>query len=1054
MSLAKAVRSAERTEDKDTREKLPFEETVEVLDTIRASTAGVRRIPSSIMLQVLFYGDTFKRVVSKVEVNRGEFEKKYESLVDRLSKGGWVVSPSFRHSYYDRFWEDIKTESPSTVRERVNSILEPLNSIHPTEFQLRYTPKFNWKYSEAIETYVFQERMEGVSFFNSSNRTLTLYFKVRGSQPRMTVSDVMVDYYVLIRLEGTPDGGINVVYGCTCPHARGETKDSRGNNIPPAVTGMCKHVIAGLFYFFPNIFAFIESARKGLTEKAYEEELQRISERYEAFKSRLDDVIKSLMGDVSKPSNEETPSRAILSNVVYLMYKGFWGRLQTMINDSSLLLRSVKKLVPPVSMLYEFESLWRTLSPKVVEVSEEEAAPQQTKPLREVLTHSIAKIEKMGVYERLNQVRSLLNGLQGSVEDTPYTRSLTVSLILGSNLFTDPIVVSSCGDPGTGKTLTVLGLGELVGFNSLVVEREVSAEDVLNEAKRMVAKRVERYASFFEKVILPKVPKEKSEEASEFFRKFVEEIVSSVTADEIKDLAAVSKRMAESFASLYGVESRKAVLALARLYLSLMKLSRKVFLEYSSGKALERKVIEERRAMLSKLQELGLISSADEKEKFNSGSVRWDVQQTSLGYRILVYVDLHYLLSRFKGDRAKIERVVEELSNLGSLKYVREKGGVAEVKLSEAAYLEKAFKTREEDIGGKLIWVGGELTRKGVMLIDESRRAPDILEAGLTELSKAARDSRRTNVVVTTDNAEPLMETESDPRLDAFLSRTNFQVTTPSSTVEATIEESLRRINELDVSGRLPLVTYDELYALNVLADHVEVPERYIQIAYSIPLLMIYDFRVLRPEVASAIPREKAQSAPPLVMIVPKGSFEASNVKGDYEASTLGPDVPAVRRMPERRFGHHVMRAMKTLAIVEKKVSVDEEAFLSAISMVLPSRVVPLDVQEPYRYLDYKQRYVEAVVSKVRDVLSQKQTATEKLIEVMGSLSEVPQKLLADALEEMSDNPVLAALFCRFLEQMLVSKKSREFVEYSKAVPGLRATLDLLARYEKLPVKL
>ncbi|MEM4584659.1 MAG: hypothetical protein QW611_06750, partial [Ignisphaera sp.] len=778
-----------------------------------------------------------------------------------------------------------------------------------------------------------------------------------------------------------------------------------------------------------------------------------VSEAYDEFKSRLDEVVKKFPHDPQTPPEKETPLRVIYSNIVYLFTREFWESLEGKDEPEEYILSDVKKLAPSVSHLHEFESLWKSLSLRTVEVVEESYASRSGASI-ETLSTALTKIEKLGIYERLYKVRKILNGLQGSMIDTPYTYSILASLILGSNLGTDPIIVSSYGDPGTGKTLTAIGLGEIVGFRSLVIERDISTEDVLNEAKNMVSKRIERYIEFFEKIVLPKVPREKVKEASDFFRKSIEEIVASITSDNIRDVSKIAKRLAEVFTNLYGVSDTRTVRTLAKLYISLMKLARNLYLDHVSSKAVERKVLDERRAILIKLQELGLISSADEKEKFNSGAVRWDIQQTIFGYRILVYIDLHYLYSKLGGNKERILKVLEELSRLGRIRYIQQKGGVAEVKLSEAPYIEKMLRTREEDINNRLIWVGGEMTRMGVILIDESRRAPEILERMLTDLSKAARDARRTNVIITTDNAEPLMEAESDPRLDAFHSRVNFEVSTPSSTVEATIEETLREINELDVSGKLPLITFDELYLLNMLTNLVSVPERYIQIAYSIPLLMIYDFKILRPEIVVATDRSRSKDMPPLILLIPKGGFEPTDVKGDYETPSWGTEPLAIRRMPDRRFGHHVIRAMKALAIAEKKTVVDEETFITAISTVLPSRIVPVDVQNPYKYFDYKHRVLDTIVNKIREILKIDQTATEKLIEIIGSMNPVPPDLLEKALDEMIDNPVLIAVFCRFLEQMLVSRKSREFIEYSKTVPGLYKTLNLLARYEKLPVKL
>lgn len=1052
MSLVKTARVAEIEREEVKGDKLPKHITnvLNVIEVVKSAAKSVKEVPSSIMLQVLLYGDTFKRVVTRVDVNYDEFEKKYSALVEKLYRSKLVVDSATKHSYYNRFWVDVKTSDIHDIQSKLNYLLEPLRNLGIADFQLRSDPRFNWKFSEAVETYVFQERIEGISFFNRANNSLTIYSKVRGVQPKFSVSDALIDYYVLLRLEHS-DNGTTVVYGCTCPYARGETRDTYGKAIPPGYTGMCKHVLATLFYFFPNIFAYVVASRGTLNEENYLNLLNTISESYDKFKARLDEVARSYSTSHQPQSpNEETPMRVIYSNIVYLFFREFLEALQ----QSERL--EVKKLVPTVSHLYEFDALWKSLSVKSYEIFEDTSVPT-TPSVEAVLTKVMPKVEDLGIYDRLKEVKTLLNGLQGSMDDTPYTRSLIAALVLGSNLASDPIIVSSYGDPGTGKTLTATGVGELVGFKSLVIEKEVSTEDVLSEAKKSVGKRVEKYVNFFERIVLPKVPKDKVEEASEFFRKSIEDVVSSVTSEDLKDLSQVARKFAEVFATLYGVESKRAIISLAKLYLSLMKLSRKLFLEYVSGKAVERKVLDERRAILTKLQELGLISSAEEKERFNSGAVRWDVQQTTFGYRILVYVDLHYLYSKLGGDRGRIEKVVEELSKVGSIRYTVQRGGVAEVKLSETSYLEKSLRTREEDVGGKLIWVGGELTRMGVILIDESRRAPELLERMLTDLSKAARDSRRTNIIITADNAEPLMEAESDPRLDAFHSRVNFEVATPSSTVEATIEDTLKKINELDISGKLPLVTFDELYLLNVLSEFVHVPERYIQLAYSIPLLMVYDFKVLRPEVVRAtagVGRSKASEMPPLILLIPKGSFEASDVKGDYETPSWGVELPSIRRMPERRFGHHVMRAMKALAIAEKKTVVDENIFITAISTVLPSRVIPVDVQDPYKYFDHKHRVLDTITNKVREVLRSGQTNTEKLIEVIGSMSSVPPDLLENALEEMINNPVLIAVFCRFLEQMLVSKKANEFVEYSKTVPGLYRTLDLLARYEKLPIKI
>ncbi|MEM4620386.1 MAG: hypothetical protein QXK54_04520 [Ignisphaera sp.] len=1023
---------------------------VGALHLVKSVNRG-KTIPSNIMLQVLLYGDTFKRIITRIEVKYDEFEKKYSQLFEKLLSKGLVIEPS-RKSYYDRFWKDIDEKIDiDKLQKTLDYVLEPLRN-NGLSVSFKSGLKFNHKFSEALEAYVFQGRIQGVSFFNKFNKSLTIYSKVRGSQVKQSVSDALIDYYVLLRLEQT-DKGIRVIYGCTCPHARGESRDSHNRSIPASYTGACKHVLANLFYFFPNIYSYIVAYRNGLSEKSYSEALNKISEAYDNFRSRLDEITKNYSHDPQLPSEEETFLRDVYSNIVYLFAKPFFfGNTDDVESDKSLFIE-VKKIVPSVSHLHEFESLWKSLSTETIEITEE-VNRSESETSSNDLSYVLKKIEDIGIYERLYRVKRLLNGLQGSMEDTLYTRSILACLVLGSNLESDPVIVSVYGDPGTGKTLTAIGLGELLGFKSLVIERDISTEDVLNEAKSMVIKRIEKYMEFFENVVLPKVPKERMEEASNFFKNSVEEIVSTIITDDHRNAIDVAKKLAKTFASLYGINTKRVITNLAKLYLSLMKLTRKLYLDYTSDEVVKRRVLDERRTMLINLQKLGLISNADEKEKFNSGAVRWDVYQTSFGYRISIYIDLHYLYSKFGGDKEKILKVIEELSNLGRIKYIQQKGGVAEIKLSESPYLEKFLRTREEDISNRLIWVGGELTRMGVILIDESRRSPELLERMLTDLSKAARDSRRTNVIITTDNAEPLMEAESNPRLDPFHSRVNFEVSTPSATVEATIEESIREINNLDVSSELPLITFDELYLLNILSNFVSIPERFMQITYSIPLLMVYDFKILRPEIVATIDKSNAKDASPLILLIPKGSFETSDIKDDYETPSWGIELPAIRRLSERRFGHHVARAMKSLAIVEKKAVVDEESFITALSMVLPSRIIPIDVQDPYKYFDYKHKVLDTIISKIKEILRVNKTATENLIEVLGSMSSVSPDLLKKALDEMIENPVLIAILCRFLEQMLVSKKSREFIEYSKNIPGLYKTLELLIRYEKLPVKL
>uniref|UniRef100_A0A7J3ZJC8 Uncharacterized protein n=1 Tax=Fervidicoccus fontis TaxID=683846 RepID=A0A7J3ZJC8_9CREN len=153
--------------------------------------------------------------------------------------------------------------------------------------------------------------------------------------------------------------------------------------------------------------------------------------------------------------------------------------------------------------------------------------------------------------------------------------------------------------------------------------------------------------------------------------------------------------------------------------------------------------------------------------------------------------------------------------------------------------------------------------------------------------------------------------------------------------------------------------------------------------------------------------------------------------------------------MSERRLGHHVLRASKALSVVDKKAEVDEETFLSALEAVVMSRIIPVGVH-PLHYLMAKREAVSTIIDKVKEFLSKKETATERLIELLGSMSPISASTLAEALEEMIENPVATAVFVRFLEQMLVSENAKEFIEYAKKIPGLYKTLKIISEYEKI----
>jgi len=981
--------------------------------------------PSSVMLQILKYGKTFKRIVERVEYDISEFDKVLGNILARSR----VIDLS--KTFYSPKWTEPDVKVP---KEDVEEMFKPMNALGLGDFSFKQDLKYNEKFYEAIDTYVEKGKVMGkVVFDESKNRLIVM---------ANTVSTQGVGfYYQMFLLEPSEDKNvIKVSFLCTCPWALGHTTDKRGKLIPPEFTSLCKHGIATLFYFYPEIATYVKLASEGrISKENFEKLLPQVRKAFDEVQKRVEEYL----------DRNPNARGVVISNVAYAVTRELYKKFQE--------IGLPKKMVPDDHILPLFPDLWDS-----IKVIRKEAVVEEKKFTDKEavdITPIITKMHELKIYERISLLEEVLNGLQGSRISTLYTKSLLAGLVLGSDLETDPVIVSVVGDPGTGKTLTAEGLARLIGIRSLVIEKDVEESVLKQEALEIMRENLKRYSSFFEKVIEPRLPAEKREEARKFLEEYLDKAVNIASERNTKTLIKLSKQFAETFASLYGVKDRDLKLSIAKLFYSIVKFYRKMYESYVSREALERKALEERRKLLQLVASYGLISRPEDKEELNSGSVRWEILETARGYKIRVLIDLHYALRRFGGDVQKLAEAIKEFGKEGNVYIRTEIPGLAELKLSEAEYLEKALRVREEDIlspAKRLIWVGGELTKKSLILIDESRRAPELLERLLTDLSTAARDTRRTNLIVTTDNAEPLMEAESDPRLDAFHSRINFEVVTPSTTVAYIISETLRKISELERDGKLPLVTFDELLLLNFVSNNVKMPERYEAVLYAMPLLLVYDFKILRPEVVSALMNasvSEKMNAPPLILPIPKGAVDAvAEIQGDYQDSIWGKELPGIRMMPERRFGHHVVRAAKALAVIHQKTEVDNETFLNALEMVLMARVIPAGHRFPYLYIDEKRRVVEAFIDKVREFLSKPTTATEKLVDVLGSLSIPSPETIANALEEMINNPVATAIFVRFVEQMLVSEHSKEFVELAKNIPGLYKTIELIARYEKIRI--
>jgi len=979
--------------------------------------------PSSVMLQILKYGKTFKRIVERVEYDISEFDKVLESIVVRSR----VIDLS--KSFYSPKWVEPDVKIP---KEDVEEILKPLSNLGLGDFSFKQDLRYNEKFFEAIDAYVEKGKVMGKIVFDESKKRLIVI--------TTTVSTQGIGFYYQLFLLEPTENSMKVSFLCTCPWALGHTTDRRGKLIPAEFTSLCKHGIATLFYFFPEIATYVKLVSESrLSKENFERLLPEIRKVFDEVQKRIEEYL----------DRNPNARGVVISNVAYAITRELYKKFQE--------IGLAKKIVPDDHVLPLFLDLWDSI--KVVRketvIEEKKFADKESVDITPIIT----KLQELKIYDRLSTLEEILNGLQGSRISTLYTKALLAGLVLGSDLETDPVIVSVVGDPGTGKTLTAEGLARLIGVRSLVIEKDVEESVVKQEAMEVMRENLKRYLSFFEKVIEPKIPAEKREEARKFLEEYLDKATNIASEKNTRALVKLSKQFAETFASLYGVESRGLKLSIAKLFYTIVKFYRKTYESYVSREALERKALEERRKLLQLVAKYGLISRPEDKEELNSGSVRWEILETARGYRIRVLIDLHYALRRFGGDVQKLIELMDEFGKIGSVYIRTEIPGLAELKLSEAEYLEKALRVREEDIlspAKRLIWVGGELTKKSLILIDESRRAPELLERLLTDLSTAGRDTRRTNLVVTTDNAEPLMEAESDPRLDAFHSRINFEVVTPSTTVAYIINETLKGISELERNGKLPLVTFDELLLLNFASSNVKIPERYETILYAIPLLLVYDFKILRPEIVSTLMNalvEEKMKAPPLILLIPKGAVDAvAEIQGDYQDVNWSRELPEIRMMPERRFGHHVVRAAKALAVIHQKTEVDDETFLNVLEMVLMARVIPAGHRFPYLYIDAKRRVVEAFIDKVKEFLSKPTTATEKLVDVLGSLSIPSPETLTNALEEMISNPVATAIFVRFVEQMLVSEHSKEFLNLAKNIPGLYKTIELIARYEKIRI--
>ena len=616
--------------------KLKLPKVVEALKYIR-EVEEETEFPTSAMMQVIKYGKTFKRVAEIVEYNLNRFDEVMRKIEEnsrkmRLSK-----------TYYRHWWEKPSVYVP---KEDVEEILKPLDNLGLGEFKFYKELRTNLKISEAVLDYVEKGRVIGKMFYDEKENKLVILSSVISSTG-------LGKYYTMFLLKPSEEG-LEAKFFCTCPWAKGDTLSRDGRNIPPEYTSLCKHGIATLFYYYPEITTYIKLYEDGKLSKINYATLLGI------VKKKFDETVSKMENYIGKNSGA---LEVVTSNVAYILTREVYRKLHKLGN--------FEKLVPSFEALGIInKELWNSIEVKRRIVGK----PQETVKTKGVdIREFLKKLRELGIYDRLDEFKKILNGLQGSRKTTLYTKALLAGLVLGSDLETDPVIVSVVGDPGTGKTLTVEGLGKLLGIRTIVVERDVTAEMLKHEVLREVSKRISKYFEFFRSIVEAKIPESKRNDARRFFEEFVEKTVTVVGTASKKELKRLSKHFAEAFASLYGISSEKAKVKIGKLFYAVMLQNKKLYETYSKGKAVERKALDVRREMLERVAELGLIVTPEEKENVNSGSVRWEVLETSAGYKVRIKIDLHYLIRKCEGNLEKIVEIIDALEKLGNIRIETER---------------------------------------------------------------------------------------------------------------------------------------------------------------------------------------------------------------------------------------------------------------------------------------------------------------------------------------------------------------------------------------------
>lgn len=941
---------------------------------VRTSGAGEAPGSRSIIISVIS-GEfpKIQRIETRTIITE-EFWETFEKLRGNSVEIPYPSPLSYRHAWGRRRLPDGTWER---VREVIsadffNSITEPLRqALGWSDFKLKRDAKYNEMYAEGVLDYARGSHKVSITVvFDDKTKSLVALGQLI---PKSSRIGLYVPTFVL-RVEG--DKPV-MYFSCNCPWARGESSHMEKPN--PVYSDVCKHGIGVLYVAFPYMAAYLNALAKNgtVTREAYEQELSKILPAY---------------GNVVRTVEER---RHPILQKIYDKYPDLYKGI-VIANLSYLFLRTIRRRLMDLGGTFykivpEDESALRPLVKGIKverKMSIEAEANAGQAPTATLSAEALEAISKT-VLPKVERLRKLLAGLQG-MNESIYADALVASAVLGSDLFDSPVLITSVSPPGTGKTLTASMMGQLIGVRKVRVYVDVTEGAAIATVARRITQRVSEISDMLSEVY------------------GVDKAALLMATGEVSKRLLSSKRITET-------TIRLATKLIAKKAAGNSPVADEVA-EYiysaikdevaSLGDPVKYVAGTKRYEILKTLEALHVIGSAEEKLSENSGSIMWHVIPTPSGYRVAVDIDLHYLLSRFGGDPRKVADVVGKLAQKFGAEVITEVPGTAVIEHVGAENLSKLFWTREEDPISphtRLYKLGTEVLQKTIIMIDEASRVPELLSRLLTVTASAAEDKRRTNIIIMTDNIAPLANAEKDPELAALQSRKMGLVRLPEAGSEVVRAKTIDEIRRMQVEGRLPLVTMDELYVLKLVADRVKIDERYEEIAYALPVLLATRIFVMR--------------GGPTIRLVPYAE-EVDNTSGKLI------EVPGITGIKDYRLSRHVIRFAKALAAISGRSEVTEEDFMKAVRVVLSARLipeedVPEDPSAAAQYLVAKEKALETIVGWIRDYLSSDRSGLEAAVASITRGEPVDTDTLLDSIE----NPIAAAVFVRSLAHLLATRK-------------------------------